>query len=90
MVDFDTSTPQLKAVKKMCDAYLSLDPDRVKPLLSKNYQYEAFPESTDFPQTTKGGHFQMWAKVFSSVNKHEVRIRYRKNRLQAQTDVHRA
>ena len=75
MADFDASTPQLKAVKNMCDAYLSLDMNRVKLFLSKNYQSETLPESDDFPKQTKESHSQTWGKIFSLVNKHEVRIR---------------
>ena len=76
MVNFDT--PQLKAMKKLADAYTSLDMKNIEPLLSENYQYEAFPESTDFPKQTKEGHLQMCGRMFPSVNKHEVRIRHRR------------
>ena len=78
MVNFDASTPQLKTVKKLCDAYLSLNMNDAEPFLSKNYQYEAFPESTDLPKQTKESHLQTWGGVFSLVNKHEVRIRHRR------------
>ena len=79
MADFDTSTPQLKAWKKLADAYLSLDMDSVEPHLSKNFEYEPLPESTDVPKQTKESHLQMWRKIYSSVNKHEVRIRHQSN-----------
>ena len=74
MADFDT--PQLKAIKKLAEAYSSLDMNNVEPLLSKNYQCETLPESTDFPKQGKESHLQGWGEVFSSVNKHEVRIRH--------------
>jgi len=83
MVDFDLSTPQLKAVKNMIDAYISLDLNNLAPLLSKDYQYEAFPKSTDFPVQTKESHLQVWGKIFSPVNKLDVRIRHWRTRLQA-------
>ena len=75
MADFDASTPQLRAVKKLFAAYLSLDVNNVEPLLSENYQYEAFPESADLPREAKKGHLQAWGRIFSSVKKHDVRIR---------------
>ena len=76
MADFDASTPQLKAWKKLSDAYLSLDMDSVEPHLSKDFEYEPLPESTDVSKQTKESHLQMWRKVFSLVNKHEVCIRH--------------
>ena len=75
MVDFNASTPQLKLVKKLADAYVSLETSNIEPLLSKNYQYEAPP---DFPKMMKESHLQMLEGVFSSLNKYEVRIRYRR------------
>ena len=75
MTDFDASTPQLKLVKKLADAYLSLETSNIEPLLSKNYQYEALP---DFPKQTKEGHLQMWEGIFSTLNKLEVRIQHRR------------
>jgi hypothetical protein len=76
MVDFDT--PQLKAVKNLLDAYISLDMNNVEPLLSKNYQYEPLPESTELSKLSREIHLQMWGEAFSSVNKLEVCIRHRR------------
>ena len=78
MADFDASTPQLKAAKNLCDAYLSLDMNKAKLFLSKNYQGEMLPETDDFPKQTKESHSQTWGKIFSLVNKHEVRIQHRR------------
>ena len=76
MADLENSTSQVKVVKQLLDAYASLDMNNVEPLLSKNYQYEPLPESTDVSKQTKESHLQMWRKVFSLVNKHEVCIRH--------------
>ena len=81
MVNFDT--PQSKAVKRLLDAYSSLDMKNVEPLISKDYQYESLPESTDLPKQTKESHFKMWGGVFSSVKKYEVRNLTPENCLQA-------
>ena len=76
MVNFDTL--QSKAVERLFNAYASLDLNNVRPLLSKNYQFELFPESPDAPKQTKESQLQMWEKRFSSLNKLEVRIRHRR------------
>jgi len=38
MVDFDANTPQLRALEKLVDAYVSLDLNNLESILSKNYQ----------------------------------------------------
>ena len=74
MVDLDTSTPQLKVLKKYLDAYTSLDLNNVRPLISKYYQYEPLPESPDIAKQGKERHIQEWKEIFSFLNKFEVRI----------------
>ena len=78
MVELDTSTPQLKVVKKVAEAYASLDTNKIEPFLSKNYQYEPLPESTDLPKQTKESHLQMWREIISTLKKLGVRVRYRR------------
>ena len=79
MVGLDASTPQTKAIKRLGDAYCSLDLNNVEPLLStQNYQYEPVPECTDFPKQTKESHLQMWGVVFSSMKKCEVCISHQR------------
>jgi len=75
MANFDTSTPQLKVVKKLLDAYVSLDMSNAEPLLSKNFQYQPFPE-TGLPKEAKGGHIQRIAGILAAVSKFEVCIRH--------------
>ena len=72
MVEFDT--PQLKVVKRVADTYISRDVNSIKLLISKDYEYEPLPESADLPKLTKEGHLQMLRRVFSLLNKLEVRI----------------
>jgi len=76
MVDFNT--PQLKVVKRLLDAYCSLDMNNAQPLLSKNYQYLPFPENADLPKQTKEGHLKTWGGILSSATKFEVRIQHRR------------
>ena len=75
MVDFDTSSPKLKAVKQLLDAYISLDLNNLKPLISKDYQYEPLPESLDIANQGKEDHIQKWGQIFSLLTKFDVRIR---------------
>jgi len=74
MVNFDT--PQLKVVKRMADAYCSLDLNNLKPLFSKDYRYEAIPEIPDVSIQTGEGYIQMRREVFSLMNKLDVRIQH--------------
>jgi len=57
MVSFDT--PQSKAIKRLFDAYGTLDMKNVEPLISKDYRFESLPESTDLPVQTKESHLKM-------------------------------
>ena len=66
--------PQSKTVEKLHNAYSSLDLNNAEPFLSKDFHYELLPESPDLPKQTKETHLQTWGKVFSSLNKFEVRI----------------
>ena len=75
MVDFDTSTPELRLVKNLIDAYVSLDVNNVEPLLSENYTCVVLPECAGLPGGTKESNLQAWGRIFSSVNKVDVRIR---------------
>jgi hypothetical protein len=76
MVDFNT--PQLKAVKKLVDAYVSLDLNNAEPLTTKDFHYEPLPESTGYSKQSKEVHLQVWRELLSSVNKLEVRVRHRR------------
>ena len=78
MVDFDANTPQLKALEKLTDAYVSLDLNNLESILSKDYRYEAIPTLPDVPIQTKESHIRMWKEVYSLVSKQEVRIRHRR------------
>jgi len=76
MVDFDTSSPKSKAVKQLLDAYISLDLNNLKPLISKDYQYEPLPKSPDTDTANQGkeDHIQKWGEIFSLLTKFDVRI----------------
>jgi len=75
MVEFDTSSPKSNAVKQLLDAYISLDLNNLKPLLSKDYRYEPLPESLNVANQGKEEHIQKWEGIFSLLTKFDVRIR---------------
>jgi len=78
MTDFDASTPQLKAVKNWLDAYCTLDMKNVEPLISKNFQYQAFPETPDIPKETGKIHIERYRDIFSAASKFEVCTQHRR------------
>jgi len=85
MVELDASTPQLKAVKDWIDAYCTLDMKNVEPLVSKNFQYQAFPETADLPKETKEKHIERFGGMLAAARKFEVRIQAYENRSKTST-----
>ena len=86
MVNIDPSTPQLAVVKKWLESYASLDTKNTEPLLSKNFQYESFPKSSNIPDQSKETHMKIWGARLSVVNKLEVgSIQRRRNHVQVQS-----
>ena len=76
MIDFNASTPQLKAVKDWIDAYLTLDINKVEPLASKNFEYQPFPETTEFFKESREKHLETFGQLLAATNKFEVRIQH--------------
>lgn len=72
MVNFDASTPQLNVVKQWLESYASLDTKNTNRLLSKNFQYESYPRSSNNPDEPKEAHVKTWGTRLSSMNKLEV------------------
>ena len=83
MANIDLSTPQLTIVKKLLESYMSLDTKSTEPLLSKNYQCQRFPRSSELPDETKKTHLEAWGARLALVEKFEVGSSQRqRNRLQ--------
>ena len=81
MANIDPSTPQLAVVKKLLDSYMSLDTKNTEPLLSKRYQGQLFPGSSEFPDETRKTHIDTWGAMLALVEKYEVSsIRHQRNR----------
>ena len=82
MTLFDAS-PQLTLVKKLHDAYRTLDVKNVEPLISKNFQYYPLPESMGLPKEERREHIQRIGRTFQLFSKIEVCIHHRRNCPQA-------
>ena len=73
MINFDAS-PQLALVKKWFDAYLSLDVKNVEPVISKEFQYQAFPETPEILEEKKEKHIEKYREILAAGSKFEVCI----------------
>jgi hypothetical protein len=76
MANIDATTPQLKAVKKLFDGYLSKDPKNVESQFAKNFSYQMFPKAPEHPDGGKE-HFHEHKHVLPSFTDLNVRIRHR-------------
>lgn len=72
MIDFDASTPQLNVAKKWLESYASLDTKNLDPLLSRDFQCQRFPTSSDLPDETKKTHLEAWRARLALMKKFEV------------------
>ena len=75
--NLDATTPQLKVVDRLFEAYRTCDINKVTPILSKNYTYKAFPKLPKSGDQTKEEHLAFFGLVFARVVKIEVHIRHR-------------
>ena len=78
MFNIDASTPQLKALEKLLEAYASLDANNPDPSLSKNYKHETFPKSIGLPEETKEEHIERFKKTLPVLTELAVRIQHRR------------
>ena len=73
MTNIDATTPQLKTVKRLFDAYCTLDMQNVLPLLAKDYTFQTFPKIPGLPDETKGAHLEKYGGILGMFTKLEVR-----------------
>ena len=74
MTNSDADTPQVEAAKKWLEAHFSLDIKNVEPLLAKNYQFQAIPESASQSKETREQHIERWRESASVLTKFEVGV----------------
>jgi len=71
MANINATTPQLRVVKNLFDAYLTLDYKNSEQYVSKNFKFQTFPKTPDLPDETKEGHFERYGALLSLVTKVE-------------------
>ena len=79
MVNIDATTPQLKVVKNLLDAYSSLDISKVEPFISKDFKYQMFPKIINLPDEPRAAHIQKYGEVLAALTKMEVRVQPRRS-----------
>ena len=77
ITNFNATTPQLKAVKKLFEAYLSLDIKNIEPHIAKDFKFQTFPKIADLPDEAKGTHAERYGPAFALMTKAEVCTRNR-------------
>ena len=77
MSNIDPTTPQLKVVDRLFEAYRTFDTSNAAPFLSKNFAYRSFPETTGLSEKTKEEHLELYQPIFARMSKLEVRIWHR-------------
>ena len=78
MVNIDATTPQLKVVKDMAEAYTTRDLSNVAPCLSKDFTFETFPKIADLPEHGYGGHIETYGAMLASFSKLDVRDKHQR------------
>jgi hypothetical protein len=64
MPNLDASTPQLKLVKNLSDAFTSFDLGNLAGHLSKDFQYDAFNGVADLAELDKEGYAEFIGGLF--------------------------
>jgi len=71
MTGLDDTTPQLRVIKKMQEAFSSLDIKNVEAIISKNFTYQTFPKATSLADETREGFVQKYGAILALVTKVE-------------------
>ena len=79
MTNLDATTPQLRAIKGIADAYTSRDLKGLEPILSRDFIFKTFPKSSEFPDLTKEEYIQRYGLVTALLAGVEVRIKHFSN-----------
>ena len=74
----NATTPQLKTVDKLYEAYRTRDLNNVVPFFSKDYTYKSLPKNPALPDSmTKAEHIASTGPIFARATKVEVCIQHR-------------
>ena len=77
MNHIEGTTPQLKFVDRVFEAYRTRDHNNIGPLLSKNYTYRSFPKIADLPDQTKEKQLAVFGPKFARLEKLDVHFQHR-------------
>lgn len=75
--NFDATTPQLKAVKNLLEAYHTLDVSKVEPFVAKGFRFQTWPETEELPEEQKDGHIERYGQLFSLMSSADVCVKRR-------------
>ena len=73
MADINTTTPQLKAVKRWIDAYASLDIQKIDSLFSRNFKHQTLPKSLGRDEETREDYIVRLGRVLPMFTSFRVR-----------------
>ena len=74
MVNINANTPQLEAVQRWIDAYLSSDVRKIELLFSKDFKHQMFPKSTGRTEETREVYLKRITEEFPLFTSFVVRI----------------
>ena len=60
-------------MKNLLEAYQTFDMDNVRPLVSKDFKFQTFPQIAQHPDEESEAHFDRYGKLLSQLTKHVVR-----------------
>jgi hypothetical protein len=70
------TTPQLKFIKRMFEAFSTRDFNNGTPFLSEGFSYTALPRIPELPVQTKTEFIEMFGSLFAALTRLDVRILY--------------
>ena len=76
MTHFDATSPQLKVVDQMFEAYRS-DLNKASSVYSKNFTYKALPKADELPLHSREEHIEALGPLLATLAKVEVRVQHR-------------
>lgn len=77
MAYFNTTTPQLRFIERVFEAYRTRDLNNLALLYSRDFSYRWLPKAAEFPDETREGHIESLGPLFAKLAKVDVRIQHR-------------
>lgn len=77
ITNLDPTTPQLKLVRNLFEAYTTLDMYKAQPFLSKDFQFHTFPKIASLHDDGKEVYLERYGILLALLAKIDVCIRHR-------------